>query len=91
MSQISCVIYRSNFYNLFVCQKSEINLFKYASTKYNLTKTMFVYLSLSETLYTIYRTDLHNSQASRKKLKKQLIVKNKLSINVKTKNISKYD
>ena len=52
---------------------------------------MFVYLSVSETLYTIYRTGLHNSQASRKKLKKQLIVKNKLSINVKTKNISKYD
>ena len=52
---------------------------------------MFVYLSVSETLCLIYRTDLHNSQASRKKLKKQLIVKNKLSINVKTKNISKYD
>ena len=25
------------------------NLFKYASTKYNLVKTMFVYLAVSET------------------------------------------
>ena len=39
----------------------------------------------------IYRPDLHNSQASRKKLKKQLMVETKLSINVKTKSTFKHD
>ena len=47
-----------------------INFFKYASTIYNLVKAMFVYLALSETHCIIYRPDMHNSQASRKKLKK---------------------
>ena len=31
---------------------------------------MFVYLAMSETQYVIYRPDLNNSQARRKKLKK---------------------
>ena len=88
MSQISCVIYRPNSYNLFVSQKNEINLFKYANIKFHLIKAMFVYLALSEKQCIIYRPDLHNSQTSRKKFKKQLMVKNYLSINVKTKNIS---
>ena len=52
---------------------------------------MFVYLVMSETQCIFYRPDLHNSHASRKKLKKHLMVKNKLSINVKTKNIFKHD
>ena len=65
------------------------NLFKYVSTKYNLVKMMFVYLAVSETQFVIYIPDLHNSQASRKRLYKQLMVKTKLSINVKTKNTSK--
>ena len=46
---------------------------------------------MSETQCIIYRPDLHNLQGSRKKLKKQLMVKNKLSINVKTENISEHD
>ena len=46
---------------------------------------MFVFLAVSKTQYIIYRLDLHNSQASRKKLKKWLIVKTKLCINVKLK------
>ena len=87
MSQIYCVIYRHNSYNLSVSQISEINLFKYANIKFHLIKTMFV-MTLSETQCIIYRPDLHNSQTSRKKFKKQLMVKNKLSINVKTKTIS---
>ena len=70
MSQISCVIYRLNSYNLMVCQKSYINLFKYPSTKHNLMKTMFVYLVVSQTQCIIYRPDLHNLQASTIKLKK---------------------
>ena len=36
---------------------------------------MFVYLAVSETTCTIHRPDLHSSQASREKLKKQLMVK----------------
>ena len=52
---------------------------------------MFVYLTMSEMQYLIYRPDLSNSQTSRKKLKKQQMVKNKLSINFQTKNISKHD
>ena len=52
---------------------------------------MFVYMTVSEMQFIIYRLDLYNSQASRKMLKKQLMVKTKLSINVKTKNISKHD
>ena len=52
---------------------------------------MFVYLAVSETQCIIYRPDFENSQVSRKKLKKQLMVKAKLSINVKTKNTSKHD
>ena len=36
---------------------------------------MFVYLAVSETTCTIHRSDLHSSQASSKKLKKQLMVK----------------
>ena len=35
---------------------------------------MFVYLAVSETTCTIHRSDLHSSQASSKKLKKQLMV-----------------
>ena len=50
---------------------------------------MFVYLAMSEMQYLIYRPDLSNSQTSRKKLKKQQMVKNKLPINFQTKNISK--
>ena len=51
---------------------NELNysLFKYASTKYNLVKMMFVYLAVSETQFVIYIPDLHNSQASRKRLYK---------------------
>ena len=52
---------------------------------------MSVYLAVSETQCIIYRPDLHNSQASRKRLKKWLMVEGKLSINVKTKNTPKYD
>ena len=37
-------------------------------------KTMFLFLTLSETQCINYRPDLHNSQASRKKLKKELMV-----------------
>ena len=37
---------------------------------YNPIKAMFVFLIVSETQFMIYRLDLHNSQASRKKLKK---------------------
>ena len=47
---------------------------------------MFVNLAVSETQCIIY-----NSEASRKNFKRQLMVKNKLSINVKIKNISKHD
>ena len=50
---------------------------------------MFVYLAMSEMQYLIYRPDLYNSETSRKMLKKQQMVKNKLSINFQTKNISK--
>ena len=39
----------------------------------------------------IYKPDLHNLQASTKKLKKWLMVETKLSINVKTKNTFKHD
>ena len=39
----------------------------------------------------IYRQDLHSLQAKRKKLKKKLIIETEISINVKTKNIFKYD
>ena len=52
---------------------------------------MFVYLAVSETQFRIYRLDLHNSQTNRKKLKKLLIFETKLSNNVKTNIISKYD
>ena len=69
MSEISCVICRPNSCNFLVCQKGEINRFKYANTKYNLIKTMFVYLAVSETQCIIYGQDLHNSQASSKSLK----------------------
>ena len=48
-------------------------------------------LAVFEALCIIYRPDLNNSQASKKKLKKQLMVKAKLSIKVKTKNTFKYD
>ena len=65
-----CTIYRPNSYHLLVCEKSYINLFKYANTKYNPIKTMSVDLVVSETQCIIYRPDFHNSQASRKKLKK---------------------
>ena len=41
---------------------------------YNPIKAMFVFLTVSETQCIIYRPDLRNSQASRKKLKKQLMV-----------------
>ena len=51
---------------------------------------MFLYLAVSETQCIIYRPDLHNSQASRKKLKKKLIVETKLSINAKIKNTFKH-
>ena len=37
---------------------------------YNPIKAMFVFLTASETQYIIYRPGLHNSQPSRKKLKK---------------------
>ena len=37
---------------------------------YNPIKAMFVFLTVSETQCIIYRPDLSNSQASRKKLKK---------------------
>ena len=37
---------------------------------YNPIKAMFVFLTGSETQCTIYRPDFHNSQSSRKKLKK---------------------
>ena len=49
-------------------------------------KTMFVFLAESETI-----VDLNNSQGSRKKLKKYLMVETKLFINSKTKNNFKYD
>ena len=40
----------------------------------------------------IYRPDCHNLKARRKKLKKQqILVETELSINVKIKNIFKYD
>ena len=35
---------------------------------------MFMFLTVSETQCIIYRPDLHNSQASRKKLKNQLMI-----------------
>ena len=41
---------------------------------YNPIKAMFVFLTVSETQCIIYRPDLRTSQASRKKLKKQLMV-----------------
>ena len=37
---------------------------------YNPIKAIFVFLTVSETQCIVYRPDLHNSQASRKKLKK---------------------
>ena len=66
-------------------------IFKYVIGKYNPIKTVFVYLAVSETQFRIYRLDLHNSQTKRKKLKKLLIFETKLSNNVKTNIISKYD
>ena len=68
---------QTNSYDLFVCQKRQINLFKLGNTKYNLIKTMFVYLAVSETQRIIYRPDLHNSQASQnqKNLQAWLILK----------------
>ena len=41
---------------------------------YNQIKAMFVFLTVPETQCIIYRPDLHNSQASSKKLKKYLMV-----------------
>ena len=41
---------------------------------YNQIKAMFVFLTVAETQCIIYRPDLHNSQASWKKLKKYLMV-----------------
>ena len=52
---------------------------------------MFLCLAVSEMQYIIYRPNLHNSQASRKKLKKQLMVETNLSVNVKIKNTLKCD
>ena len=49
---------------------------------------MFVYLAMSEMQCIIYRPDLHNSQASRKKLKKYLISKPKIGLMLKFPNIS---
>ena len=72
-------------------QRSYINVFQYANTNYNLTKTVFVYLAVPETQFIIYRQDLDNSQASKKKLEKYLTVKTKLSINVKIRNTSKHE
>ena len=68
-----------------------MNLFKYASTKYNPIKTMFMYLAVSETQCIIFRPDLLNSQASRKKLKKWIMVETKFSFNFKTKNTFIHD
>ena len=39
---------------------------------YNAIKAMFLFLAVPETQCIIYRPDLHNSQASRNNLKKQL-------------------
>ena len=52
---------------------------------------MFVFLAVSQTQCIIYRPDLHDSQAVRKKLKKYLIIETKLYINDKTKNTFNYD
>ena len=41
---------------------------------YNAIKAIFMFLSVPKTQFIIYRPDLHNSKASRKKLKKQLMV-----------------
>ena len=51
---------------------------------------MLLYLAVSETQCITYRSGLHNSQASKKNFKKQLMVETKLSINVKTKNTFKH-
>ena len=48
----------------------ETDLSIYANTKYNPIKTMFKHLALPETQCIIYRPDLHNLQAKRKKRKK---------------------
>ena len=54
-------------------------------------KQCVVYLDSCKMECMIYRPDLHNVQTKRKKLKKQLMATTELSINVKTKNIFKYD
>ena len=51
---------------------------------------MFVYLDMSEISGRTYRPDLQNLQTRRQKLRKQLIFRTELSINVKTKNTLKY-
>ena len=45
-----------------------------------------MFLTVSQIQCIIYRPDFHNSQASRKKLKKYLIVETKPGINDKTNN-----
>ena len=92
MPRICCTINRPNSYNLLVCKKAKLHfIFKYVTGKYNPIKTVFVYLPMSEMQFRIYRLDLYNSQTNRKKLKKLLIFETKLSNNVKTNIISKYD
>ena len=51
-------------------KRAKLIFFKYASTKCNIIKTIFLYLTVSTTQCITYRPDLHNSQASRKKPKK---------------------
>ena len=76
------VIKRLNLHNLQTRKKSEqwprakIYLLKYVTlksyTQYYIksTKTMLLFLTMSQMQCTIYRPDLHNSQASRKQLRK---------------------
>ena len=52
---------------------------------------MFAYLAVFERQCIIYRPELHNLQATRKKLKQKLLVETENSINVKTEKIFKYD
>ena len=70
MSQICCAYLQNEPLQFIGMPKNLNSLFKYASNKYSPIKTMFLCLAVSETQCIIYRLELHNSQASRKKLKK---------------------
>ena len=52
---------------------------------------MFTYQAVSEKYCIIYRRDLQNLQANRKKLKKYLTVETEISTNVNIKSVFKYD